>query len=113
MTFGNDGRQMNRVEPKQEMSDQSTHSPASAPQQEQEDLFAFLARIPQEPELREPLNWMQTALEVSEFAATQGHHFHPSTLIDLFQRCNETPYARIGLMDEKLIRVHLRRQELR
>lgn len=78
-----------------------------------DDLFAFLARIQQEPDLREQLNWMQTALEVSELAASMGHRFGPDVLIDLFRRCNETTYARVGLMDEKLIRVHLRRQSLR
>ena len=84
----------------------------SSPQQELDDLFAFLARIQNEPELREPLNWVMTAREVSELAVQWGHQFRPETLIDLFQRCNEVPYARIGLMDEKLIRVHLRRQSL-
>ena len=32
--------------------------------------------------------------------------------VALLQRCNETPYARTGLMDEKLIRVFLRRTSL-
>ena len=36
----------------------------------------------------------------------------PETLISVFERCNETPYAREGLMDEKLIRVYLRRESL-
>jgi hypothetical protein len=30
----------------------------------------------------------------------------------LFERCNEAPIARFGLMDEKLIRVYLRRESL-
>ena len=87
-------------------------SPPQEPPQELEDLFAFLARIQREPDLREQLNWVMTAREVSDLAVQWGHHFRPETLIDLFQRCNEVPYARIGLMDEKLIRVHLRRQSL-
>jgi hypothetical protein len=33
-------------------------------------------------------------------------------LIAVFEQCNEVPYAREGLMDEKLIRVHLRRASL-
>ena len=87
-------------------------SPPQEPSQELEDLFAFLARIQREPDLREQLNWVMTAREVSDLAVQWGHHFRPETLIKLFQRCNEVPYARIGLMDEKLIRVHLCRQSL-
>lgn len=75
-------------------------------------LFSFLGRIQQEPELREQLNWMQTAVEVSELATAMGHPFQPETLIELFQRCGEAPLARVGLMDEKLIRVYLRRDSL-
>jgi len=30
----------------------------------------------------------------------------------LFERCNEAPLTRQGLMDEKLIRVYLQRQRL-
>jgi hypothetical protein len=75
-------------------------------------LFAFLARIQAEPDLREQLNWMQTATEVSDLATASGQAFRPETLVQLFQRCNETPYARTGLMDEKLIRVFLRRESL-
>lgn len=79
---------------------------------ELERLFAFLARIAQEPSLRERLNWMQTAPEVSELATSLGHPFSAETLIEVFRRCQETPYARVGLMDEKLIRVSLRRDSL-
>jgi len=79
---------------------------------ELEQLLAFLARILEEPDLRERLNWMQTAAEVSELAGASGQHFRPETLVQVFQRCNETPYARTGLMDEKLIRVFLRREAL-
>jgi hypothetical protein len=79
---------------------------------ELERLFSFLARIPSEPELREQINWMQTATEVSELASRSGQPFRPETLVDVLQRCNETPYARTGLMDEKLIRVFLRRDAL-
>jgi hypothetical protein len=41
-----------------------------------------------------------------------GQPFRPETLIELFQRCDELPHARVGLMDEKLIRVYLRRASL-
>ena len=75
-------------------------------------LFTFLGRIQQEPELREQLNWMQTAVEVSDMAAASGHPFQPETLIEVFRRCDEAPVARVGLMDEKLIRVFLRRDSL-
>jgi hypothetical protein len=77
-----------------------------------DQLFAFLARIQDETELREQLNWVQTAQEVSELAAASGQIFPPELLIEVFRRCNETPYAREGLVDEKLIRVHLRRDSL-
>jgi hypothetical protein len=80
--------------------------------EELQEMLAFLARIPAEPDVREQLNWMQTALDVSELAAGLGHRFRPETLIDAFRRSNETPYARVGLMDEKLIRLHLRREAL-
>ena len=85
---------------------------ADADQQELEQLFAFLARIQAEPQLREQLNWMQTALEVSELATAEGQPFRPETLIALLQRAQEAPSARVGLMDEKLIRVYLRRESL-
>ena len=42
-----------------------------------------------------------------------GHPFEASTLLGLFERCNEAPVARSGLMDEKLIRVYLQRDALR
>ena len=89
----------------------SAAAPA-ADRQELEQLFAFLGRIQTEPELRERINWMQTALEVSELAAAEGQPFRPETLIALLQRAQEAPSARIGLMDEKLIRVYLRRESL-
>lgn len=76
-------------------------------------LFQFLGRIQQDAELREQLNWMQTATEVSELAASSGYSFQPETLIELFHRCDEVPHSRVGLMDEKLIRVYLRRESLR
>lgn len=76
---------------------------------ELDQLFAFLGRIQQEPPLREQLNQVQTAQEVSEIARLSGHGFRPETLIAVFERCNEQPFARQGLMDEKLIRVYLRR----
>jgi hypothetical protein len=80
---------------------------------ELDQLFSFLARIQQEPELRDQLNLVQTATEVSEIGRQAGHSFRPETLISVFERCNEAPFARAGLMDEKLIRVYLRRESLR
>jgi hypothetical protein len=75
-------------------------------------LFTFLGRIQHDAELRERLNWMQTASEVSDLAAASGQPFRPDTLIELFRLCDEVPHARVGLMDEKLIRVYLRRGSL-
>lgn len=89
-----------------------TDTPSPPDHEELERLFSFLGRIQTEPELREQINWMQTVSEVSELAATSGQAFRPETLVALLQRCNETPYARTGLMDEKLIRVFLRRAAL-
>lgn len=80
---------------------------------ELDQLFAFLARIQQEPPLRDQLNQVQTAQEVSEIARLSGHSFSADTLMAVFERCNEQPFAREGLMDEKLIRVHLRRESFR
>lgn len=79
---------------------------------ELDQLFTFLARIQKEPTLREQLNQVQTAPEVSEIARLGGQSFRPETLIAVFERCNEQPYAREGLMDEKLIRVYLRRASI-
>jgi len=79
---------------------------------ELDQLVAFLARIQQEPPLREQLNQVQTAQEVSEIARLCGQSFRAETLIAVFERCNEQPYARAGLMDEKLIRVYLRRESI-
>ncbi len=79
---------------------------------ELEQLWAFLARIQQEPPLREQLNLVQTAMEVSDIARAGGQSFRAETLIKVFELCNEQPYAREGLMDEKLIRVYLRRESL-
>jgi hypothetical protein len=92
-----------------------TGSPASPPPSDREELerlFTFLGRIQAEPELREQINWMQTVAEVSDLATASGQAFRPETLVGLLERCNETPYARTGLMDEKLIRVFLRRASL-
>ncbi|MEB3200200.1 MAG: Nif11-like leader peptide family natural product precursor [Synechococcaceae cyanobacterium] len=79
---------------------------------ELDQLFTFLARIQKEPALREQLNQVQTAPEVSDIAGLSGHSFRPETLIAVFEQCNEQPYAREGLMDEKLIRVYLRRDSI-
>ena len=79
---------------------------------ELDQLFAFLARIQKEPALREQLNQVQTAPEVSDIASLAGHTFRPQTLIAVFERCHEQPHAREGLMDEKLIRVSLRRESI-
>lgn len=75
-------------------------------------MFDFLARIQTDPGLRAQLNEVCTADEVSAIAAQRGSTFPPSTLLELFERCNEAPIARFGLMDEKLIRVYLRRESL-
>jgi hypothetical protein len=75
-------------------------------------VFDFLARIQTDPDLRAQLNEVCTADEVSAIAAQRGNTFSPATLLELFERCNEAPIARFGLMDEKLIRVYLRRESL-
>ena len=49
---------------------------------------------------------------MAAIAAQRGHSFEPATLLQLFERCNEAPIARSGLMDEKLIRVYLQRDSL-
>lgn len=79
---------------------------------ELDQLFTFLARIQKEPTLRQQLNEVQTAQDVTDIARLSGHNFLPETLIAVFERCNERPYAREGLMDEKLIRVYLRRDSI-
>lgn len=84
----------------------------SLDREERDQLFAFLGRIQQEPALRDQLNEVQTAAEVSAIAELAGHLFRPETLITVFERCHEQPYAREGLMDEKLIRVYLRRDSI-
>jgi hypothetical protein len=75
-------------------------------------VFAFLGQIQADPELRQQLNEVCTADEVASIAAARGHSFAPATLLQLFERCNEAPMARSGLMDEKLIRVYLQRDAL-
>ena len=75
-------------------------------------MFDFLAQIQTDSELRAALNEVCTADEVSTIAAARGYCFQPATLLELFERCNEAPVARSGLMDEKLIRVYLRRESL-
>jgi Nif11 domain len=75
-------------------------------------VFDFLAQIQTDPELRAGLNEVCTADEVCAIAAARGYCFEPATLLELFERCNEAPIARSGLMDEKLIRVYLRRESL-
>ena len=55
---------------------------------------------------------MITAPDVVTIAADRGFAFQTSTLLGLFERCNEAPLARQGLMDEKLIRVYLQRERL-
>lgn len=79
---------------------------------EREALFAFLGRIQQDQQLRDLLNDVITAPDVVAIAADQGFRFQASTLLQLFERCNEAPLARQGLMDEKLIRVYLQRDRL-
>jgi hypothetical protein len=85
---------------------------ASASASEREALFAFLGRIQQDQVLRDLLNEVVTAPDVVAIAAAQGFQFQAPTLLDLFERCNEAPLARQGLMDEKLIRVYLQRDRL-
>ena len=92
------------------MSDTQDRDPLD--RNELDQLFAFLGRIQQEPALREQLNLVMTAMEVSDIARAAGQTFRAETLISVFQLCNEQPYAREGLMDEKLIRVFLRRESL-
>lgn len=75
-------------------------------------MFDFLARIQSDPDLRAQLNEVCTADEVSAIAAQHGSTVASATLLELFERCNEAPIARFGLMDEKLIRVYLRRESL-
>lgn len=85
---------------------------ASAPREELETLFAFLGEIRDDAELREQINWMQSVPEVSALAGQRGRPFRAELLVAVLEHCNETPYAREGLMDEKLIRVYLRRASL-
>jgi hypothetical protein len=75
-------------------------------------VFDFLAQIQTDPALRAQLNEVCTADEVCAIAAQRGFSVAPATLLELFERCNEAPIARFGLMDEKLIRVYLRRESL-
>jgi hypothetical protein len=85
---------------------------ASAQSDELESLFTFLGQIQQDAALRDLLNDVISAPDVVAIAADQGFSFQSSTLLGLFERCNEAPLARQGLMDEKLIRVYLQRQRL-
>jgi hypothetical protein len=75
-------------------------------------VFDFLSHIQSDAALRAQLNEVCTADEVSAIAAQQGFSFAPGVLLELFERCNEAPLARSGLMDEKLIRVYLQREAL-
>ncbi|MCP9816743.1 Nif11-like leader peptide family natural product precursor [Vulcanococcus limneticus] len=77
-----------------------------------EAVFAFLGLIQGDADLRARLNEVCTADEVEAIAAERGYSVPAATLLELFERCNEAPIARSGLMDEKLIRVWLRRQSL-
>ena len=85
---------------------------ASAQSDELECIFTFLGQIQQDGALRDLLNDVISAPDVVAIAANQGFNFQASTLLGLFERCNEAPLARQGLMDEKLIRVYLQRQRL-
>jgi hypothetical protein len=77
-----------------------------------EAVFAFLGQIQSDPALRAELNEVCTADEVEAIAAARGYAVPAATLLELFERCQEAPVARSGLMDEKLIRVYLRRHSL-
>lgn len=79
---------------------------------ELDSVFSFLGRIQQDQSLRDLLNDVITAPDVVAIAADRGLIFQTSTLLGLFERCNEAPVARQGLMDEKLIRVYLQRERL-
>lgn len=79
---------------------------------EHNDLFTFLGRIQHDQIMRDQLNEVITAPDVVAIAAAHGFCFQTSTLLGLFERCNEAPLARQGLMDEKLIRVYLQRERL-
>ncbi len=79
---------------------------------ELEALFGFLSRIQQDQPLRDQLNEVIAAQDVVAIAAEQGFQFQAATLLELFERCQEAPLARQGLMDEKLIRVYLQRERL-
>ena len=79
---------------------------------ELEALFSFLGRIQQDQNLRDQLNEVITAPDVVAIGAEHGFQFQAATLLGLFERCNEAPLARQGLMDEKLIRVYLQRERL-
>lgn len=92
--------------------DANTSSNGSANASELEALFAFLGCIQQDHSLRDLLNEVITAPDVVAIAADRGVVFQASTLLGLFERCNEAPLARQGLMDEKLIRVYLQRERL-
>ena len=90
-------------------------APLGAPGEDAEELvrlFAFLGRIQAEPSLREQINWMQTAQDVSDLAVAEGQPFRAATLIAILERGNEAISTRPGLMDEKLIRLYLRRDSL-
>ena len=86
--------------------------PAVAVAEHYQAVFEFLSLIQSEPELRAQLNEVCTADEVSAIAAARGFTVPAAVLLELFERCNEAPIARSGLMDEKLIRVFLRRDSL-
>jgi hypothetical protein len=88
-------------------------NPLQVMSQDRDDVFAFLAQINSDRELRDALNLVESAEEVAQLAQERGHSFSATALVELFSRCNEAPRARIGLMDEKLIRVHLKRDQLR
>jgi predicted ribosomally synthesized peptide with nif11-like leader len=80
--------------------------------QQNQAVFDFLSHIQSDAGLRAKLNEVCTADEVAAIAADEGFRFDPADLLALFQRCNEAPLARSGLMDEKLIRVYLQRETL-
>ena len=92
--------------------DATTTADASGQSDEIESLFTFLGQIQQDGSLRDLLNEIITAPDVVAIAAEQGFSFQASTLLGMFESCNEAPLARQGLMDEKLIRVYLQRQRL-
>lgn len=94
------------------VTDPDTNTSSNTSASELDALFSFLSCIQQDQSLRDLLNDVISAPDVVAIAADRGFVFQASTLLGLFERCNEAPLARQGLMDEKLIRVYLQQERL-